>query len=297
MVETKYGIISDIHSDPRPLERAVDLLKQKGAQKLILNGDIGNSQDFVAYVVDTASKSGLETFAQPGSHEKLEDFEPVIDYMQSKHKNLINATKQRKLEAQDHELIFLPGTDWFCGGEYIISDSEQTGLYKTQRGPVKIFNMNDLERLTTEPGKTIMISHIPRRFDNPNTCVDMAYFAENMDGSVIPGFLVEQQIKSQTGKTDPREIALIAKQNGLTLKRENRGNDALKSLYKKLGISKAVSGHFHESGHRANDSDEKSVKQRVFTNDLFWNTGHFDAGQTGILSVKDGQISYENITF
>jgi hypothetical protein len=68
-----------------------------------------------------------------------------------------------------------------------------------------------------------------------------------------------------------------------------------RGLKEELGINKAVSGHFHESGHRANDTCGNHVSEGNLVTDLFWNSGHLDAGQTGILTVGDGKVSYRNI--
>ena len=127
----KYGIISDVHRDPRIVAPTIEVLKSQGAEKLILNGDIGNSHEFVAFVLDSAGKSGLETYVQPGSHEKLEDFEPVIKYFQDKYSNLINAVDNQKISCDGHELVFLPGTDFFCGGQYILQKDAESGFYKS----------------------------------------------------------------------------------------------------------------------------------------------------------------------
>jgi len=82
----------------------------------------------------------------------------------------------------------------------------------------------------------------------------------------------------------------------VVLKKENRGNEDLKRLYEELGITKAVSGHFHESGHRANDLNGNRVGQGAFVNNLFWNSGYLDVGQTGILTVNDNaEVSYRNV--
>ena len=66
-------------------------------------------------------------------------------------------------------------------------------------------------------------------------------------------------------------------------------------MYEKLGIRKAVSGHFHESSHRANDRNSKHVFENTFVEELFWNSGCLDIGQCGILTVKDNKVSYRNV--
>ena len=45
LMETKYGIISDIHRvDPEAVGFVMNVLHSKGAQRLILNGDIVGDQ-------------------------------------------------------------------------------------------------------------------------------------------------------------------------------------------------------------------------------------------------------------
>jgi hypothetical protein len=112
----------------------------------------------------------------------------------------------------------------------------------------------------------------------------------------MPGIALEETIKKQLGNVPPTVIKNFALQNGWTLKRENRGNEDLKNLYSELGITKAVSGHFHESSHRATDSNGIIVPQNTFVDNLYWNAGHLDVGHAGILIVKNGKVNYQNIT-
>lgn len=291
-METKYGIISDVHRDSRIVAPAVQVLKSLGAQKLILNGDIGNSQSFVACVIDSVGKTGLETFVQPGSHEKLEDFEPVIEYFSSRHPNLVNVFNQRKAECEDHHLVFMPGTDWCCGGQYLLRDDNlASGFYETDNEKIRLTDMRDLRRLITVPEKTIVVCHVPRKFEGLETCIDVAEFGEVQEDFRMNGELVER------GAVYPIHVARQVVQLGapVELKKENRGNGRLKEIYEELGIRKAVSGHFHESGHRANDRNSQHVKPGEFVDELFWNSGYLDMGQTGILTVKDGKVSYQNV--
>ena len=37
-----------------------------------------------------------------------------------------------------------------------------------------VINMNDLKKMVSDPEKTILFSHVPRKFDNSETGVDMA---------------------------------------------------------------------------------------------------------------------------
>lgn len=320
--ETHYGVISDVHQDPRIVPATIEVLKKLGAEKLLINGDIGNqqrtledSQNYVAFILDSVGKSGLESYVQPGSHETLLAFGPVMDAFAGKYSNLIDATKVPKAEQKGHNLIFLPGSDFLCGGEYQIGNHEQIpsgryiqtpkGLMQFEefgqyvgaiqqgiaRGAMQYANMNDLRKLVNDPDKSIVVCHVPRKFDNLEKAVDMAEFGEATEKFNLNGNIVEQ------GSVFPLHVAQQIVQAGypVEIRQENRGNKDLKSLYDELGINKAVSGHFHESGHRANDTYGNHVSEGNLVTDLFWNSGHLDAGQTGILTVGDGKVSYRNI--
>lgn len=325
---TKYGIISDVHRDPRIVLPTIEVLKSRGAEKLILNGDIGNSPVFVGFVLDSAGKSGLETYVQPGSHEKLVDFEPVIKYFQNKYSNLINVIDNQKINCDGHELVFLPGSDFRCGGQYSLNNNGiESGIYKNERGLIRIINMKNIEKLLTNPEKTIVVCHVPRKFDNLKNCVDVAHFWQgrvyhrnpnNMQDytftelSVIDGRVPKEMVEKQNGaktysvgKFSEKEIKndvikLIKKEDVekwqvFVEQYKNRGNEDLKNLYEEWGVKKAVSGHFHDSGHRANDKGGNHVNEGEFVEELFWNPGYCDAGQTGILTINDNKVKYSNI--
>ncbi|MDD5358204.1 MAG: hypothetical protein PHX80_03605 [Candidatus Nanoarchaeia archaeon] len=291
-MEIKYGIISDVHRDPRIVVPAIEVLKSQGSEKLVLNGDIGNSQEFVAFILESAGKSGLETYVQPGSHEKLEDFEPVIKYFQDKYSNLINVVDNQKINCDGHELVFLPGSDFRCGGQYSLSNNGiKSGIYQIDNDLVRIVNMNDLTKLVSNPDKTIIICHVPRKFDNMQYGVDMAEFGE------VENDFDFQGDKIKKGSVFPIIPATQLFNAGcpIKLKKENRGNKDLEKIYKELGIRKAVNGHFHESGHRACNTYGDYVQPNQFVEELFWNYGYCDAGQTGILTVNDNKVKYSNI--
>lgn len=383
MVETKYGIISDVHQHPGQIPPAFEKLKQQGIDKIILNGDIGDrqekledSQRYIDYILEQAVKTGLETYVQPGSHETLLAYEPVIGCYTDEHPTIINAMKSGKIENPDHHLVFLPGSDFCCGGEYklgydptlptsnyigITSNkiaslddialkiaslddiklkrvgvdrnlimfqdlnegiSSLQGMYKIdpklEYDFFRYTNLKDLEKLVTAPEKTIVVCHVPRLFDNPDTGVDMAHFYsvrtykidsdEFEEFGVIPGFVDRNKLSGKIFGLDYSDEFILKESHRileqcnapsyrvLVERKLNRGNNDKKNLYKRLGITRAVNGHFHESGHRAHNSNGNPIKEGEFVNDLFWNSGCFSPlGQFGILTVKNGQVSYQNL--
>jgi Icc-related predicted phosphoesterase len=321
--ETRYGVISDVHGDPRVVPAAIEILKNKGVDKLIVNGDIGinhgtlkENQQYTAYILNSIGESGLESFVQPGSHEKWYIFGMLMNHFSNEYKNLIDATKNQKKDQGDHDLVFLPGTDFSCGGEFIIGNEFESGTYfNVEKGKgwvqfdklenyvndigksklinwnfMRYKNINDLKDLITNPDKTIVVSHVPRKFDAED-CVDVAEF-----GDVTDDFYLNESLV-QKGSVYPIVHARDINKAGypVELKKENRGNEGLKKLFEELRITKAVSGHIHESGHKANDSYGNSVREGEFVKDLFLNAGCLSEGKTSILTVKGPKVCYENI--
>ncbi|MDP3733891.1 MAG: hypothetical protein Q8R37_01565 [Nanoarchaeota archaeon] len=309
-MDTKYGIISDIHqAHPRLVDVAIKVLIQEGAQKLVLNGDLVgdkfpdpqlDEQNYAALVLQLAGKSGLETYVNEGSHECLPLFIPVMKTLSSHYGNLIDAMTQPKIEWQDHDLVFLPGSDWHGGnafehGGYFLHTTDG-GTSSKPKERYAVVNMNTLRNLATNPETTIVFSHIPRKFDRLETGVDMAYFAQHIvNGSILPGVVKEKEIRQKHGDIPFSAVEEIAAQGLYRFKRENRGNEDLRKLYQELGITKNMTGHFHESAHRAHDSNAVPVAEGEYTSQLFWNASYLDDGKVGILSVRENTAAYRNI--
>jgi Icc-related predicted phosphoesterase len=297
MVETRYGIISDTHENPGIVAGAVEVLKHLEVDKLVVNGDVGTGQDHMVHTLSQVGKSGLETFVQPGSHEKLEDFEPIIASISEEYPNVISAFDMPKVEYNGHALVFLPGSDFLCGGQYQLlrSDEHESGDYRINNGPVRLINMNDLRKLVNAPDKTVVVSHVPRRFNNGEDGVDEAYFARARDRSIVPGVVFEKMVREKVGDVTEEQLKKVAEQNGYDLKRENVGNEDMRALFEELGVKKGVSGHIHESVHRASDNNGDPVNEGDFGDELFWNASYLDGLKAGILRVEDGRIAYQNV--
>jgi hypothetical protein len=185
------------------------------------------------------------------------------------------------------------------------------------------FNINELRDLVKHPHKTIAVCHVPRKFDLEG-CVDKGHFyqrrkyykskIEGVDDmwkyselGVIPGFVDSDDLKGMgmpildlEDEGDCIKTVEELEKNGFSTELYveqigNRGNKDLRSLFGSLGITKAVSGHFHESVHSANDSKGNPVEAGKFVRDLFWMGSHLDEKKIGILSVSGPMVSYENV--
>jgi hypothetical protein len=325
--ETHYGVISDIHNDPNIIPLAIETLTKLGAQKFIINGDLGSnhrkiddSHEYIGFILNCFAQSNKETYVQPGSHETVLGYKPVIDLFADKYSNIIDVIKEPIIKNANHNLLFIPGSDFHAGnGEFSFGKSENipSGLYigtedglmvyesmdqyvqliksNIATGLVSHKNLNDYNNKVSEPEKTLAVCHVPRKFSSIENCVDMAYYVQAKSGKIIPGIIYEQIFKEQIGDVTQEVFYKISRENGFIINHANRGNEDLKELYSDLGITKAINGHFHESGHRANDLSGNKVEQNKMVTDLFWNSGHLDRGQTGILTISEEKASYMNV--
>ena len=321
-METIYGIISDVHSRPDSVPAAISALKNLGAQKLIVNGDIGISGDmydsweYTSNILEAIGKSNLPAYVQPGSHETYFGYSPIVKAAAAAFPNIISTLEENVFNEDGHSLFFIPGSDSHAGGEFSFGNQAKTGLYMNteyntipctdetffillKKGIAKSVsyytNIEDSASRITNPEKTIAVCHVPRKFENIDTCVDYAYFAQGKDGRIIPGKILEEAAKEKFQNPTPEQIVEFALENGFELKRENRGNELLKLLYENLGITKALSAHFHESAGRANNLSGGHVDEEAYSAELFWNSGCIEDGTFGILAVSDDMVKYRNL--
>ncbi len=343
---TKYGIVSDIHCDPRIIIPVVQCFKHEGVESMILDGDLVDlqedprkTQDSFAFILRNVAESGLKAYAQPGSHEPIGVFKPVMDAFAEKYDNLFEVSTIAKVEHEDHHLIMIPGSDVVKGGEYMFGNELPTGLYAVssegataiesvkefvemlkggaEAGIMQYQNVEDLRQKVTAPEKTIVVCHVPRKFENLEKVVDSVEFGEATEdlridsliiykdgeiqvGSILQPKPVEKEMRLEKvpiGRRMPVQFAESLAKAGypVSIVKKNCGNDILKSLYEELKITKAVSGHFHETSHCAHDSKGNPVKGNELVSELFWNSGCLAMGHFGILTVQDGKVSYQNV--
>ena len=81
----------------------------------------------------------------------------------------------------------------------------------------------------------------------------------------------------------------------IEIRYENRGNEDLEKVLDETGISKNITGHFHESAGRAHDKSYNPIPENKFVKELYWNASCLDRGIIGILTVNGEEVSYKNI--
>lgn len=324
----KLGILSDIHKQAEKVVQGIEKLKDMGAERLILNGDIGEfgelekSQAFSERILEAVGRSGLEAYVQPGSHETIAGYGTIVSILSQQYGNIHDMTRESSVDIAGYRLLFLPGSDVHSGGEYHLDEKIPSGRYAvTEDGLVRLENVSLLQELIRDhkvqgiwqykniqdavplienPERSIIVCHIPARFTVGPQGVDFSYFAETPDGNLMAVALLERKIQELVRQREGREaraeeIVRIAEANGFSLKKENVGNTPLRQFFDAHGIRYAVNGHIHECGHHAHDRKGHIVPEYKNAEELFWNSGCFDRGQMGILSLDDTGVAYQNV--
>ena len=323
---TLYGILSDFHrTSPTTINRALESLKAAGAQYLILNGDVTGEQNahkipppyYLDYLLKAAADTNLETYVQFGSHEEFFSSEEVIRQKSRLYGNIIHISNQQAIKINDHNLLFLPGSDVNSGGEYTLGTDLPSGVYlrtdkglqhieskedyascqqliqnKQAQGMLHYENTNDLKVHATDPEKTIRICHIPP-LSSGKLAIDRAQFGVAKESFTLDKRPIER------GSIFPYPIArdLIGYGAPIEMKDENVGNKDLADIMQTLGITKAICGHIHEASQRAHDTQSNPIPQHTYTPSLLWNASCMDKSRIGLLTVQDNQVAYQNVTF
>jgi Icc-related predicted phosphoesterase len=348
-----YGIISDMHSaDPSLVYKMMEAFKKRNVKGVILNGDIVGErtsltrEEYLAEILFFLDKLNLEAYVQTGSHEILDNYIFAIDFAKKEldSENIhFTALENSKIEGNGYEIVFLPGSDWHVGKAvnfgFYLNNNLETGIYEVGKhtinhGYIYSKNVGDLEKIIDDPQSTVVVSHVPAKFDfkkDIEKSVDFAHYVETLVVSthlinfehfdkdlifttlgVSPanGFIGQKGIPyiEYSPEINDINLAAVSQRIAKTLgqdrivlyveRKEHRGNKDLQELFNKLEIKKGVSGHFHEAAGNAHDLKGRIIPPNEWTDELFWNASYADKGKAGILYLReDGKVKYENLQF
>lgn len=305
----KLGAISCLHGNLKSSRKFAAYFKKASVDAVVLAGDIPsakNQKKSLTKVLQIFSKINKPIFVLPGSHESAEVYDKVVRKFA---KQIIDCTKKQKTTLSGYDLVFLPGSDWLSGeGSCVLKDSrtifrgksakEITKYYKVKK--VKLFFIRDLKKLVKRPKSTILISHIAPRFTK-KTAIDVARFGKVKKGRFKIAKADEKALKEvillwkglikETVFSYAEAIRLKKKGYPFAILRTNVGNAFLMKMVRKLNISKAICGHIHETGGRANNLKGNPVKQGKWSKELFYNC----AGKAGIVEFKNNLARYKNV--
>lgn len=320
-MQTIYGVIADIHDKPERLPLAIEILKNRGAKKLIAVGDLGEDEQGIETALEHIGASKLDSFIVQGNHEEVGPCLRAFSRANAKFPNLINtaaedpdsdASMLKRYEFPDHHLIFLPGAFDGPDAGFKLSFDKETGFYNTRREGSDVdeiisywnTNLGDLEHLVRDAEKTIVVCHIPPSCTGkPSTSVDGTYLVQcdaDEDGAdessgkrMLPLIVIKQRLDPE-GRYGFEEFAkMLAQRFEVAIVHD--GSEQLRELYDRYGITKAISAHFHESGHKGCNCKGEFIAGGDFQKELYWNPGAIAESKFGLYIVQDGKVDYRNL--
>ncbi len=328
MVTTKYGVLADYQGDPSRLNALVRAMENEGVDAYIWNGIEAESPELIFRALQEVAQTGKPVFAQPGSHEPMAWWEPVMQIAQQHYSNVTDATKKPWHDGEGHRLVFMPGSDVQAGaGQYHLAAGMIPGDYlRTQEGMqrltpeefsralqhpqlsqqlIHVHPMESLEQLVRDeegkvtPQNTILVSHVPPRFSGKKG-VDYAFFGQDLEQQgIVPGEFLEGFVRTLVGDAALSVVTYQVWKIGYKLKHDNVGNKTLSSTMRRSGVTKAITSHIHEAGHYAHDMDGNFVAPETPSMQLAHNTGSVGEGKAAIYTIdsdnNNAVMSYKNI--
>ncbi len=315
-MQTTYGVLADIHDKPDRLALAIETFKLRGVKKIITVGDIGEDEQGIKSALEQIGASGLEAFIMPGNHEEVGDYLRAFSETSAKYPNLINTVMEdpdsdvsilKSYEFPDHHLIFLPGA--FGGPEagFKFSFDEETGFYTVHQEGADVSsnifswntNLRDLEHLVKDAEKTIVVCHTPPSCTGkPSTSIDGTYLVqcrgeEGDSKGYLPLVMIKRRYDPDGKESFESFAQKLAQRCEIVM--VHGGSDRLRALYEKCGITKVISAHFHESGHKGCGHNGEFIAGGDFQKELYWNPGAIVESKFGLYIVQDGKVDYRNL--
>lgn len=315
MSDIKIGTITDLEGNLRALNKILKIFLNNNIDLLVLAGDIpSQKKNSLLKILKLSLKLKIYIFIIPGSHESFDDYDKPIKELNNK--LIIDGAKRSKVSFRNYEFIFLPGSDYLASnGQYILTNNIKNHAKKREKNAqywahqkFKVFQVSKIKKLIKNPKKTIIISHIPPRF-NSKQAIDVAEFGKVMKEFQIKKEHLKLKIfgkllsKESIGHKFSKDMILTLKSAKLLVKynypvkilKKNVGNKEIKNLIQKKNIVKLICGHIHESGNKACNLKGKIVKSNNMSEELFFNSGQAEKGYAGLVILKNNMAKYIKI--
>lgn len=319
--EPTIAYISDLHGSREATRQAITYLKENPVHIIVLGGD---TPDFTpstfTYQLRTFLTLGKPVVVFPGSHENSENYNKVIKQFK-KNNLLIDGVVHRKVTLNNFDILIMPGSDSvssgnrsYNGGSYKLikkkspATTRKLTTYLKEHKIVKKATPIAIEDTTKHYSKkpTIVLAHIPPLCKTKKG-IDVAQFGTFKHSfSLKPKDRIKKVFKHEiSAEYNPHmlvnyEQAKMLKEHKypVHIKKENVGSPTLRKFTSKKGVRAYVCGHIHESGPKAIDEEEKTVRQHTWTKKVFINNGPGNEGNMTILTLnKTGEVKHQFVKF
>ena len=260
---TIYGVISDTHGEVEKARYFAKLMKDQGAEGIIVSGDIPLDEELrygkkdsvedakeIIEVLSAIADSGLLVIVIPGNHESKKEYYSAMNELSLKYNNIIDMTKYRVLETDDARFVSIPG---YTDKRFV----DNSGFWAS---PDIIIGTSNLLKNLKSP--VILITHGPPTTEAPG-----------------PGTIYNRQKKL-----------------------EDVGSEELRELQLKYNITLVVSGHIHEAGGLARSSTGNLILPDEYASNYTINFGTLEKwnylnnitveGRAGLIIIEGNKAKY-----
>ena len=165
------------------LERFLEWFRAEGVHVIIVNGDIGYSEEDLEPTFELLARSGLLVIVHAGNADPVGEFNRAARKVSARSPNLINGNFVRLVEIGSASLVLLPG---YHDARYI-SSGAGCQYYGT--------DVAGLARLVGEAaGTPIIVAHGPPRGEGAHA-IDNAWDAGNVGDEQLTKFLAAHKVR------------------------------------------------------------------------------------------------------
>jgi Icc-related predicted phosphoesterase len=107
------GVLANIKEDTednlKNIQAALAFFKEKGADAVVVVGDLGESESQIANVLKPIAATGLPVFTIVGNREKRTDYASALKATAAAHPNVVDMNQARLVKLDDVALVSIPG--------------------------------------------------------------------------------------------------------------------------------------------------------------------------------------------
>jgi hypothetical protein len=335
MQETKYGIISTVYDHREFYEKILIEMMSEKVSAIILNG-ISPIKEIASYAIKTAAKTDLPIITIPYEETFTEYYKAIGQARTKHKNIIDSVTNQYIKQNGHEILFLPGTTDPFQSqfvlsteketGLYYYKEKEAKKkcsdtrnilkkinkdqiekIFKCQKLSQNIYSIQDIESLAGKikaPERTTIISPRPREFPNPTHSIDLEMFFKTDETEIYTLSQLAQTIISTysepgfeiTPTEAFEEINDMIKEGDITPVYLNDGDEILRNITEKYGVTKTIASSPAASSHIAHTNNNIGIPENVLSTELHYNTGIAEEGLAGILYLKDDKAAYKNIT-
>jgi Icc-related predicted phosphoesterase len=185
------GVVANIKEDTpenlKNLQSIVEFFKAEKVDAIVVNGDVGETEQQIANVLEPISALNLPTFVIIGNLEKKSDYNKAVKAVAAKHSNVFDLNHVRLVELDDAVLVSMPG---YYDKSYLHA-GEDGCHYKA----ADLAAMRNIIKAAGDAKPVVLVSHGPPRQDGAEAIDRMSPGETNVGDPELMKLIRETGVK------------------------------------------------------------------------------------------------------